>query len=195
MDHLQALGLRPLWIYETLVTTLHDRTPHAAPMGVWTDGSGALVLDAYKGSQTLAGLLESGDFAVNFPADAEVLHRAVLSPEQLTFKAARRVSAPLVTGCTASLELTVSRSVDSGEKVRVTGTVECLIQDGPARLINRAEGLLLESLVLSTRLEYRDRDSVIATLNENLRVVSKVAPGSSYERALAAILRRARASS
>ena len=61
---------------------------------------------------------------------------------------------------------------------------------GAPRLINRAEGLLLESLVLASRLERRETAAAaLTTLTENHRVVSKVAPGSPYERALTALLR------
>jgi hypothetical protein len=60
---------------------------------------------------------------------------------------------------------------------------------GSPRLINRAEGLLLESLVLASRLERRDATAALATLIENHQVVGKVAPGSAYERALATLVR------
>lgn len=195
MDALDRLGLRELWTYEVLVSTFRHSAPHAAPMGVWTDNGDELSLDAYKGSQTLANLLETGDFAVNFPVDSGTLYAAIRAPEQLAFTAARSVRAPLVAGCTACVELSASRTIDSGEAMRVTGTVRRVHQDGPIRLINRAEGLLLESLVLSTRQQQFEPALVAATLKENLRVVSKVAPGSPYQDALEALLRDAGASS
>jgi Protein of unknown function (DUF447). len=73
--------------------------------------------------------------------------------------------------------------------VRIVGDVKRVHHAGAPRLINRAEGLLLESLVLATRLERREAAAALTTLTENLRVVGKVAPGSAYESALAALLR------
>lgn len=189
MNQLQRLGLRDLWIYEALVSTFHDGAPHVAPIGVWTDGAGELLLDAYKGSRTLANLLETGDFTANFPVDADALYIALRAPEQLAFTAARSVQAPIVARCAATLEVRVNRTIDAGDTVRVMGAVEHVHHSGLPRLINRAEGLLLESLVLVTRLERAAPADVLATLTENLRVVSKVAPGSSYQHALDALVR------
>src|SRR5450759_480955 len=62
-------------------------------------------------------------------------------------------------------------------------------RDSSTRLISAADRLLLESLVLATRLERREAAAALTTLTENLRVVGKVAPGSAYESALAALLR------
>ena len=73
--------------------------------------------------------------------------------------------------------------------MRLVGDVRRVHCDGTPRLINRAEGLLLESLVLATRLERRGAGAALTTLTENYRVVGKVAPGSAYERAMAALLR------
>jgi hypothetical protein len=189
MDQLRRLGLQERWIYEVLISTFRHDTPHAAPIGVWTDGADELLMDLYDGSQTLANILESGDFVVNFPADAGMLYAALRAPEQLAFAAARLVRAPVVAGCTATVELTLSRGIPGDDRVRIVGDVKRVHHAGVPRLINRAEGLLLESLVLATRLERREAAAALTTLTENYRVVGKVAPGSAYERALAALLR------
>ena len=85
MHQLDALGLRPGWIYETLVSTLGQQGPHAAPIGVWADGADELSMDLYDGSQTLAAILRDGEFAANFPADVSALYSALRSPRDLTF--------------------------------------------------------------------------------------------------------------
>ena len=79
--------------------------------------------------------------------------------------------------------------------MRIVGDVKRVHIDGTPRLINRAEGLLLESLVLSTRLERQETPSALASITENYRVVRRVAPGSDYESALGALLRDLDASS
>ncbi|HEY5113211.1 MAG TPA: DUF447 domain-containing protein [Coriobacteriia bacterium] len=189
MDQLQRLGLRDRWIYEVLISTFRDDTPHAAPIGVWTNGADQLLMDVYVGSQTLANILDGGDFVANFPADAEMLYAALRAPEQLAFAEARCVHAPFVAGCTVIVELALRCATPGGDRVRIVGEVKRMHGAAAPRLINRAEGLLLESLVLATRLERRDTGAALTTLTENYRVVGKVAPGSVYERALAALLR------
>ena len=189
MDQLRRLGLQDRWIYEVLISTFRDDTPHAAPIGVWTNGADELLMDVYDGSQTLANILEGGHFVANFPVDAGMLYTALRAPQQLAFAEARLVHAPIVAGCTATVELTLSRATPNGDRVRIVGDVKRVHHAGAPRLINRAEGLLLESLVLATRLERRGLAAALATLTENYRVVGKVAPGSAYESALAALLR------
>ena len=189
MDQLRRLGLQDRWIYEVLISTFRDDTPHAAPIGVWTNGADELLMDVYNGSQTLANILEGGHFVANFPVDAATLYTALRAPEQLAFAEARLVQAPVVAGCTATVELTLSRATPNGDRVRIVGDVKRVHHDGAPRLINRAEGLLLESLVLATRLERRGPAAALTTLTENYRIVGKVAPGSAYESALAALLR------
>ena len=188
MDQLRRLGMQDRWIYEVLISTFRDGTPHAAPIGVWTSGADSLCMDVYSGSRTLANVLDGGDFAANFPGDAEMLYAALRAPAQLRFAAAQGVHAPVVAGCTVNVELVLRSATPDGDRVRLVGDVRSVHHDETPRLINRAEGLLLESLVLATRLERRGAEAVLTTLTENYRVVRKVAPGSAYERALATLL-------
>jgi hypothetical protein len=145
-------------------------------------------MDVYDGSQTLANILETHECVANFPADAGMLYAALRAPERLAYAQARCVRAPIVADCTATVELTVSSASRRDNTVRIVGEVEGVHHEAAPRLINRAEGLLLESLVLATRLERGTREAARTTLTENLRVARKVAPGSVYERALAALL-------
>jgi hypothetical protein len=188
MDQLRRLGMQDLWIYEVLISTFCDGTPHAAPMGVWTSGPDELCMDAYNGSQTLATILGGGEFVANFPTDAGMLYAALRTPEELLFAEAQGVHAPVVAGCTADVELVLTSATPAGDKVRLVSDVRRVHCAGTLRLINRAEGLLLESLVLATRLERSGAGAALTTITENYRIVGKVAPGSAYERALAALL-------
>jgi hypothetical protein len=189
MDQLRRLGMQDDWIYEVLISTFRDGTPHAAPIGVWISGADRLSMDLYDGSHTLANIVDGGDFVANFPADAGMLYTALRAPEQLRFADAQDVHAPVVTGCTVTVELVLTSATPGSDRVRLVGDVRRVRRDETPRLINRAEGLLLESLVLVTRLERRGADAALSTLKENYRVVGKVAPGSAYEHALAALLR------
>jgi hypothetical protein len=189
MDQLRRLGMQDRWIYEVLISTSRDGTPHAAPIGVWATGPDELCMEVYDGSQTLANILDGGDFVANFPEDAGMLYVALRAPEQLLFAEAQGVRAPVVAGCAGNVELVLTSATPGGDRVRLVGGVRRVHCDGKPRLINRAEGLLLESLVVATRLERLGAAAALTTLTENYRIVSKVAPGSAYERALAALLR------
>lgn len=189
MDQLHRLGLQKHWIYEVLLSTFRHDIPHAAPIGVWADDADELLMDVYDGSQTLANILEAGHFVANFPVDVGMLYAALHAPQRLAFAEARLVHAPIVAGCTATVELTLSGATPGGGRMRIVGDVKRVDLAGTPRLINRAEGLLLESLVLATRLERREAAAALTTLTENYRIVSKVAPGSAYESALAELLR------
>ena len=189
MARLEELGLRDQWIYEVLVSTFHADTPHAAPMGIWSPRPDALAMDAYEGSRTLASIMESGHFVANFPSDVDTLYAALHTPERLAYAQAQSVRAPVLAACSATVELTLASAIGDGERVRVTGAVESVRHDARVRLINRAEGLLLESLVLASRAEHRGFGTTLEALIENHRVVAQVAPASDYERALAALIR------
>jgi hypothetical protein len=188
MDPLREFGLQRDWIYEVVVSAYCDRRPHAAPIGVWTTDFKTLEMEVFSDSLTLAGVLETMCFAVNFPADACVLRTVLYAPHELTFERARDIDAPLLSGSPATVEVTVDRTSASSDRVRVMGTVLRAEARPELRPINRAEGLVLESLILATRLPYLDGASTMARLRENGRVVHKVAPGSSFDDAMMSIL-------
>jgi hypothetical protein len=189
MARLEELGLRDQWIYEVLVSTLHEGMPHAAPMGVWSPRPGSLAIDAYEGSRTLESIMQTGCFAANFPPGVDMLYAARHAPGRLGYEEALIVHVPVLAGCSATVELTLASAVRDGEKVRITGEVQSVRHEAVVRLINRAEGLLLESLVLASRAEHRGSGATLRALTENHRVIAKVAPASDYEQALAALIR------
>jgi hypothetical protein len=176
------------WIYEVLVSTYANDAPHAAPIGISTDDSATLRVETYE-SQTRRNMLATGHLVANFPSSADMLFRALYAPHLLSYEAAEQVRAPTVVGSSAVVELIVEHAMVHGVQVRaVTRPILVRIIEPPT-LLNRAEGLLLESLILATRIEHLDHEVVEASLRENLRVVSKVAPGSRYEGEMAEILR------
>lgn len=189
MDQLQALAMQKGWIYETIVSTFSNGEPHAAPIGVWTEDSTTLHMELYNSSQTLKGILDTTHFVVNFPPDACMLHTALFHPELLPFGQAQNVKAPLLRGCSASVELALRQAIPSADRVRVTGVVVHANARPDIKLFNRAEGLLIESLILATRLRYLDDAVVRRTLTENYRVIRKVAPVSACETTMAELLR------
>ena len=188
MDQLGRLGMQDRWIYEVLISTFRRRNPPRGPHRRMDQRRRQLSMDVYNGSQTLATILDGGDFAANFPADAAMLHMALRAPEQLGSPRRMAFMRPLSRDARPASSSSLSNATPRGDRVRLAGDVRRVHLNGPPRLINRAEGLLLESLVLATRLERPGANSALTTLIENYRIVGKVAPGSAYERALAALL-------
>ena len=193
-DELRDLALQPGWIYEAILCTSLDDTPHAAPAGVWTDDRRTLQMDLYRTSRTLGRVLEGGPFVAVFPDSALTLYHALHEPGRLRFARARVVDAPTLAGAGAAVELSLD-GVSGDDPVRVRGRVECVSASGRPRLINRAEGLLTESLILATRASRIGRDATLARLEEHARVIHKVAPESSWDQAVSRLLDDVRAGS
>lgn len=189
MDLLDGLGLQKRWIYEVVITTYSDGRPHAAPIGVWTEDSRTLEMDIYDDSRTLRSILSDRHFAANFPADCAALGAALSPRGELDFVPAETVGAPLLSAAAATAELVLRGWTRHAGRTRVVADPVHVRLGDNLRLINRAEGLLLESLVMASRLEHRNAAVTVAALMENRRVVHKVAPGSSYDRAMDQLLR------
>jgi hypothetical protein len=184
MSPLRQLGLTPGWIYETVVCTYVEGSPHASPAGVWTHDLRSLSLELHDTSRTLRAVLAAGEFVVDLPADALSLFRALYDPSALSFGRASMVSAPCLTDATATMELAVTEATAREGRTLVTGLVRTVTVRADVRLVNRAEGLLVESLIASTRAALHPRESTLALLAENARVVDKVAPGSGFAEAM-----------
>lgn len=188
MQSLRDLGLQARWIYEVLVTTFSGGVPHATPIGVWTEDFTTLHMDLYGESQTLRNMRVGDCFAANFPTDEHLLFSALLRPDELAYRPARCVQAPLLCDTSAAVELRLDRAVPSPERTRGVGEVVHVHTCGDVKLINRAASLLVESLVVASRLPRLDRTAALATLTEYSRVVRRVAPRSRYETAMAQLL-------
>ncbi len=191
METLHALPLRKGWIYEAVVCTFSGDAPHAAPFGVWTDDHTTLEIDMYEGSDTLANVLASRELVVAFPRAVTTLFEALFAPQRLSFGHAATVRAPTLDGAVATVELVVHDTAPTEGGTHVSALPRRThVAAGEVALLNRAEGLLLESLVLATRLERLGAAAVLPALAENLRVARKVAPGSAAEAALTELLSR-----
>lgn len=184
MSQLRHLTFKPGWIYEIVVCTYVDCSPHASPAGVWTHDLQSLQMELYDTSRTLSALLAVGEFVVDVPVDAGTFFRALHDPSALRFERAPTIAAPRLTDATATIELAVAEVSSREGTTLVTGRVREVTIRGEPRLINRAEALLVESLIAATRAALRPREQTIAILAENARVAERVAPGSEFAEAL-----------
>lgn len=194
MDIPETLGMRPGWIYEVVASTTGEHGPHAAPIGIAADGAHTFSMDLYKGSTTLGNILRAPILGINLFPDVVMLHKALYRRQELRFAAHAPTpgqtgqAPPFLEGAQAWLTLAPEVERETGPLVRVTARLARCDILGSVALINRAAGLTVESLVLSTRRHILPPDAVRARIAENARVVSKVAPGSSYESCLRELL-------
>jgi hypothetical protein len=190
MGRLETLCLRPRWTYEVVVSTFSDDLPHATPIGVWTDETpDSLHMEIYEASETLRNVLANKCLVVNFPPDVVSLSTALLSPGRLAFGQARKVRAPVLRDASAVVELVLDSATVLPGRMSITGLAVHTERRRTLQLVNRADSLLLESLILATRREMLDRSFVASALVENYRVIRKVAPGSAIESSMSELLR------
>ncbi len=187
----QDLGMQHGWIYEVVAGTRSEDGPHAAPIGVMTPDGRIIKAELYKGSTTLENILRNSLLGLNLPPDATMLQTALYHRQELRYVTSPTGSdVPFVMGADAWLELRVTSTRESTNKILLEAELSgCHIQR-PVKLLNRAHGLLLESLVLSTRRHLLDPQFVRDQLLENARVISKVAPGSTYAASMGDLLQR-----
>lgn len=182
--------MRPRWIYEVVVTVGRGDGFAAAPFGFWTDDGTTLRAALFKGSSTLQSILDQRRFVVNCVDDPLALHHALNRRDQLAFDVIRDGEAaglPVLDGVPAWLAVRLVRHEDRGDKVLLLAEGVAESASAPGGLVNRAKGLFLESLVLSTRSHLLG-PAAVDQLRENARVIAKVAPGSRYEAAIGELL-------
>jgi hypothetical protein len=181
MEELRSLGLRTGWTYEVVICSSLEGSPHAAPAGVWTDDGQTLSLDLFETSRTLGAVLAAGAFVADFPRGAEELFTVMFAPSDLRFSAATGVAAPCLADSSATVALELSDVRPCGARTRLTGRVVSVkLRDDHVHLINRAESMLLESLIIASRIDVLGREAARARLVENRRVAAKVAPDSAF---------------
>ena len=182
--------MRQGWIYEVIASTSGEKGPHAAPIGILTPDGLTLKAELYKGSTTLDNILRTTILGLNLIHDAAILHKALYRREELTFAPLTQDSAtPFVLGADAWLDLKITRTTETRDKYVIEAEPAACHVQAPVSPLNRAHGLLLESLVLSTRRYVLPRDIVREQLLENARVIAKVAPDSPYQDTIQDLLR------
>ena len=175
---LKEIGLKKGWIYEAIVSTFNGKRPHAAPIGVWTQDFETLITEIYEGSNTLRNIKRVNEFAVNFVDDMTVFFKVLHGPQEINYEKSKTIHAPTVKGASVILEVRLREIRGLKNRYRLKAKIQHLQINHIPRLINRAEPLLLESLILGTKVGHLASKRIEYNLKENYRVISKVAPRS-----------------
>ena len=181
MKELERLGMKQGWVYETIISTGHNRVPHAAPFGIWTDDYITLKSNFFKGSKTLDNILRYRNYAVNFPVDTRSFYTSLFEKDQVVYLSSQKIDAPVIGQSTACVELMVKGIEEKEKSFMIEGDVIHFQMGDDVRLFNRAQSLVMDSLVIATRIPHLTLPVAEARLKENLRVIRKVAPDSNFQ--------------
>ncbi|MBW2368547.1 MAG: DUF447 family protein [Deltaproteobacteria bacterium] len=188
MNALNRIGMNKGWIYEVIVFTCSDIIPHVAPFGIWTQNFNTLMLNIYKDSTTLENILRDREFSIHFPKDVSIFYKSLFDKDALGHGTTNHISAPIPKDDSSFIDLEVCRTRDQEQTVYIEGGIVNLCVDKNIKLFNRAERLVLESLILATKQAVYPKDLLKANLKENYRIIQKVAPNSNYIEMMAGIL-------
>lgn len=188
MRPLEKLGMKKRWIYEVIVTTFQNKDPHSAPMGVWTENFSELNMNIYKESMTLGNILSQKEFAANFVSDISIFYNALFAKNEVDYINSKQIHAPAIKNASAVVALKLKEISEKKNRFQIQAHVVNVRIIGDLKLINRAESLVLESLILATRIPFFDPEEIKTVLKENFRVIQKVAPGSKFQNIMEKIL-------
>ncbi len=186
---LKQLGVKRNWLYETIISSAGAGLFHAAPFGIRILDFQRIAIDMFKGSKSLENILNSGEFAINTMDDPRCFYDALWDKKSLQFSRACKICAPVLINTQASIEVRVMDTQDRGKTCLVTAGVVHVEVRTPGELINRAKHLVLESVIMATRLFLVPGTSLEKRIRENYRVVRKVAPESAYEETMARLVK------
>jgi len=181
MRPLEKLGMKRKWIYEVIVTTFQNKDPHSAPIGVWTENFSELNMNIYKESMTLGNILTQKEFAANFVSDISTFYYALFAKNEVTYINSKQINAPVLKNASAVVGLKLKEITEEKSRFQIQAHVINVQIMDDLKLVNRAESLVLESLILATRIPFLGREEIKKALKENLRVIKKVAPGSKFQ--------------
>ncbi len=185
MKTLKDLGFKKNWTYETIVTCFSDALqPHASTYAVSSPDLEMIVIDIYEGSKSLKYISSNSDFVINLVSDPVIFYRVLYDKDSLEFIKPDNVNAPVFSGVNAYIEAKMIESNEKKYKQLLRAETVNIYCDREPALINRAEHLLMESIITSTRIHLFPEGKPEEILRENHRIIKKVAPNSRCSRTM-----------
>jgi hypothetical protein len=188
MRRLEKLGMKRNWIYEVIVSTFQNKDPHSAPIGVWTENLSELNMNIYKESKTLENILTQKEFTANFVSDISIFYNSLFAKNEVTYINSKQINAPAIKNSSAIVELKLQEITEKKSTFQIKAQVINIHIMDDLKLVNRAENLVLESLILVTRIPFFSEEEIKKALKENFRVIKKVAPDSKFQNIMEKIL-------
>jgi hypothetical protein len=113
-------------------------------------------------------------------SDPQFFYDSLYAKDQIGFKAARKIDSPVITDAPAIIEVKMTGYTEKTQIRIINAEIINIEAAITPELYNRAKGLVMESLITATRINYLPEGKAEEILNENYRVIKKVAPESTY---------------
>jgi len=180
MATLSGLGFKKGWTYEAIISCFNGSTPHPAPFGVKSPDMESILIEIYNSSNTLGYIMDKGCFVINLVSDPQYFFDSLYARDKIRFKPARIIDAPVITDAPAFIEVKITSYTEKAHSRIVNAEIINIEAAITPELYNRAKGLVMESLITATRINYLPEGETDKILKENYRVIKKVAPESTY---------------
>ncbi len=190
MATLSDLGFKKDWTYEAIISCFNGSTPHAAPFGIKSTDMESIQVEMYNSSNTLCYLMDRGCFVINLISDPQYFFDSLYEKDQIRFKAARIIDAPVITDTPAFIEVKVTDYIEKPQSHIFNTEILNIEATITPELFNRAKSLVMESLITATRINYLPDGKAEEMLMENYRVIKKVAPESTYVETMEKLLNK-----
>ncbi|MDM8537363.1 DUF447 family protein [Desulfobacterales bacterium HSG17] len=181
MNTLQQIGMKRNWLYEVVISSYNNNIPHAAPFGIKSSDFKCISIEMFKGSNTLENILTNKEFVLNHIDDPIYFYHALYDREKINFNTAKMIKAPVMTDSPSSIEARLIKAINKKQSFTIEAEVVHIHIRNKSKLTNRAKSLVLESIILSTRVSLFPEKKLDKLIRENYRVIKKVAPKSKYE--------------
>ncbi|MBN1904088.1 MAG: DUF447 family protein [Deltaproteobacteria bacterium] len=178
MATLSELGFQRDWTYEAIISCFNGDMLHAAPFGVKSPDMESIQVEIYNSSNTLGYIMDKGCFIINIVSDPQYFFDSLYSKGQIQFKTARLIDAPVLADTPAFIEVKVTGCTEKPQSHLINAEIINIEAATIPELYNRAKCLVMESLIVATRMNHLPEGKAEEILKENYRVIKKVAPGS-----------------
>ncbi len=180
MATLSGLGFKKDWTYEIIISCFNGDMPHAAPFGIKTPDMKSIQVEMYNSSKTLGYIIDKGSFVINLISEPQYFFNSLYSRDQIRFKTNRMIDAPALADAEAFIEVKVTGCTEKPQSRIINAEIINIEAAIIPELYNRAKGLVMESLIVATRMNHLPEGKAEEILKENYRVIKKVAPESAY---------------
>ncbi len=182
--NLSSVGMEKGRQYETIITTISSKgKKNAAPIGVICTGKDTVICRIFKGSTTLENIISQKEFIVNITENPEFFTLATIDniPENYFDENNSIKNVESYFKCEVSELIEAvkkSNPVQSdSEAIVIKAKVTSHVINKNIKAINRAMGLLIETLVNFTRIDMVDseqKEYYLGRFREAKRVINKV---------------------
>lgn len=190
MATLSELGFQRDWTYEAIISCFNGGIPHAAPFGIKSSDMKSLQVEMYNSSNTLGYIIDKGCFVINLMPDPLYFFDSLYARDQIRFKATRMIDAPALADAHTFIEVKVTGCIEKPQSHLINAEIINIEAAIIPELYNRAKGLVMESLIISTRIKHLPEGKAEEILKENYRVIKKVAPESPYVETMQKLLKK-----